>query len=116
MFSAINADGIKMRIIEIIRTHKWERVLRWQAVPTRYFGNYFPDYFKESKLFQCKRCKILLDIRTSVDKTDNLYRAAGIKNLYLFNDPGLYLGSYKSSDEISTEHNCSQRLIRKALM
>ena len=110
--SSINTEGINVIIIEIIRTHKWERDFPGSGEDR--LGDYFPDYFNKLKLFQCKRCGILLEIRTLRGKYGYLD-----KNVYLLTDPThrpFYSGIYSSRGDISKDYSCSQRLIRKALM
>lgn len=108
MPEAGNRAGIKMMFIEIIRRHKWERI--------------------RAKHFRCKRCNMLLEIRVKSREWERSNfrwgsRALGRQNTYLLTDPespAVYLGittsKYEVSNELSKEHSCAQRLIRKALV
>ena len=96
-----------MRAIEIIRSHEWERAYQ------------FPE---REKRFRCKRCGILLEIRTLTDKrwwgAYKHWGSALAKNAYLLVDPihGPFIsGIYSSREDISKDYSCSRRLMRMAL-
>ena len=97
-----------MRVIEIIRTHKWER---------------FPE--SNAKLFRCKRCDIFLEIRTLRDKRwREMYERALtgkvslFKNVYLFDWIGNSFGFFMDcnfNEDISKKHSCTYRIMERAL-
>ena len=106
MPEAGNGAGVKMRFIEIIRGHKWERL----------------HFFNNAKRFQCKRCGIGLEVRTLRDKrwrdiyiTD--WKILGFKNVYLLDNFGIFAGGgpYISGDAISEVHGCKRRSMENAL-
>ena len=85
----------------MLRGHLWEATEEKVAT----WGN-----SGRSKTLRCKRCGIILVIDIPQLK---------FKWIYLFNDDDTwshYLGLYTFKSKTSKEHNCSQRLIRKALM
>ena len=87
-----------MRVIEIIRTHKWERV---------------PE--SNAKLFRCKRCDIYLEIRTLRDKRwREMYKVSLFKNVYLFDWIGFFM-DWDFSEEIAKKHSCTYRIMERAL-
>ena len=107
MPEAGNGAGVKMRFIEIIRGHKWERL----------------HFFNNAKRFQCKRCGIGLEVRTLRDKrwrdiyiTD--WKILGFKNVYLLDNFGVFAGGgglYTYRSETSKEYGCRQRVMGQAL-
>ena len=75
-------------ITDILRGHEWESL----------------NYYKFIQ--RCIRCGILLDLSL-------------VGHVYLFDDNPIRLIFHtynKEKENISTEHSCSRRLMRKALM
>ena len=79
-----------MRVIEIIRTHKWERVPN-----TKFFRS----------RFICTRCGLYLDIK--LDNWDS-YKRLRIWGIGVFMNCNF-------NEDISKKHSCTHRIMEQAL-